>query len=296
MGGFEMLYTINNGRLELSADTFGAELHSLTLGGKQYLWQCGDAWKRYAPILFPFVCSPKDKKYKADGIEYTMPSNHGFARDMEFELVSQTKDEAWFSLKSNDETLAKYPFEFVLEIGYKLSGSEIKVTWRVTNPAKKDLLFSIGGHPAFMCPIAEQGKQSDYYLKLDTDKAITYGLICDGGLLDKEDNLLNVDVDGYCQIDEHMFDKDALIIENRQASRVSLCTPDKKPYLTVSFDAPLFGLWSPAGMGAPFICIEPWYGRCDRAGFAGELKDREYGNSLAQGEKFEKSYTIAIEL
>ena len=184
----------------------------------------------------------------------------------------------------------------MLEIGYKLSGSEIKVTWRVTNPAKKDLLFSIGGHPAFMCPIAEQGKQSDYYLKLDTDRAITYGLICDGGLLDKDDNLLKVDVDGYCQIDEHMFDKDALIIENRQASKVSLCTPDKKPYLTVSFDAPLFGLWSPAGMGAPFICIEPWYGRCDRAGFAGELKDREYGNSLAQGEKFEKSYTIAIEL
>ena len=41
---------------------------------------------------------------------------------------------------------------------------------------------------------------------------------------------------------------------------------------------------------------QPWYGRCDRAGFAGELKDREYGNSLAQGEKFEKSYTIAIEM
>lgn len=184
----------------------------------------------------------------------------------------------------------------MLEIGYKLSDSEIKVTWRVTNPAKNDLLFSIGGHPAFMCPVAEQGKQSDYYLKLDTDKAITYGLICDGGLLDKDDNLLKVDEDGYCQIDEHMFDKDALIIENRQASKVSLCTPDKKPYLTVSFDAPLFGLWSPAGMGAPFICIEPWYGRCDRAGFVGELKDREYGNSLAQGEKFEKSYTIAIEM
>ena len=71
----------------------------------------------------------------------------------------------------------------------------------------------------------EQGKQSDYYLKLDTDKAITYGLICDGGLLEKDDNLLKVDEDGYCQIDEHMFDKDALIIENRQASKVSLCTP-----------------------------------------------------------------------
>lgn len=70
-----------------------------------------------------------------------------------------------------------------------------------------------------MCPVAEQGKQSDYYLKLDTDKAITYGLICDGGLLDKDDNLLNVDADGYCQIDEHMFDKDALIIETDRLQR-----------------------------------------------------------------------------
>ncbi len=86
-------------------------------------------------MLFPFVGSLKDKKFTVDGTDYPM-GQHGFARDMEFELVSQTNDEAWFSLKSNDETLAKYPFEFVLEIGYKLSGSEIKVTWRVTNPAK----------------------------------------------------------------------------------------------------------------------------------------------------------------
>lgn len=33
-----------------------------------------------------------------------------------------------------------------------------------------------------------------------------------------------------------------------------------------------------------------------QSSFAGELKDREYGNSLAHGEKFEKSYTIAVEL
>ena len=289
---------LENESLELTINSFGAELKSITgkETGTQYLW---DADEKYNRRVMDDESNTKDCDFKERQIAEQVKDRYfrvGIARDMEFELVSQTKDEAWFSLKSNDETLAKYPFEFVLEIGYKLSGSEIKVTWRVTNPAKKDLLFSIGGHPAFMCPVAELGKQSDYYLKLDTDKAITYGLICDGGLLDKDDNLLKVDVDGYCQIDEHMFDKDALIIENRQASKVSLCTPDKRPYLTVSFDAPLFGLWSPAGMGAPFICIEPWYGRCDRAGFAGELKDREYGNSLAQGEKFEKSYTIEIEL
>lgn len=43
-----MLYEIKNDKLSVSADTFGAELHSIKLDGKEYLWQCGDAWKRYA--------------------------------------------------------------------------------------------------------------------------------------------------------------------------------------------------------------------------------------------------------
>ena len=102
-----MLYTIKNEKLELSADTFGAELHSLKLNGKQYLWQCKDPWKRYAPILFPFICSPKDRKYFAKGQEYTMKANHGFARDMEFAFEGQRKliD---FVLTENEESLAAF--------------------------------------------------------------------------------------------------------------------------------------------------------------------------------------------
>ncbi len=288
---------LENDLLEVTINSFGAELSSITgkETGTQYLWDADEKfWKRSAPVLFPFVGSLKDKKYTVDGKDYLM-GQHGFARDMEFSVVSKTNDEAWFELRSNDDTLAKFPFEFVLKIGYRLDGNDIKVTWHVENPGNKELLFSIGGHPAFMCPVTEEGKQSDYYLKFDADKALTYGLLGGDGLLDRDDYLLGVDINGYCAIDEHMFDKDALIIEHFQASKVSLCTPDKKPYLTVSFDAPLFGLWSPAGKGAPFVCIEPWYGRCDRADFSGELKDREYGNVLAVGETFEKSYDITIE-
>lgn len=288
---------LENDLLEVTINSFGAELSSITgkETGTQYLWDADEKfWKRSAPVLFPFVGSLKNKKYTVDGKDHPM-GQHGFARDMEFSVVSETKDEAWFELRSNDDTLAKFPFEFVLKIGYRLDGNDIKVTWHVENPGDKELLFSIGGHPAFMCPVTEDGKQSDYYLKFDADKALTYGLLGSDGLLDRDDYLLGVDINGYCAIDKHMFDKDALIIEHFQASKVSLCTPDKKSYLTVSFDAPLFGLWSPAGKGAPFVCIEPWYGRCDRADFSGELKDREYGNVLAVGETFEKSYDITIE-
>ena len=87
-----MLYEIKNDKLSISADTFGAELHSIKLDGKEYLWQCGDAWKRYAPILFPFICSPKDRTYKAGGQEYHMTANHGFARDSEFAFSGSTKN------------------------------------------------------------------------------------------------------------------------------------------------------------------------------------------------------------
>lgn len=148
-----------------------------------------------------------------------------------------------------------------------------------------------------MCPVDEKGKQSEYYFKFDTDKDLTYGLIADDGqgLLGQEEDVLPVAEDGYAQITKHLFDRDALIVENHQASVVSLCTSDKKPYLTVSFDAPLFGLWSPAGKGAPFICIEPWYGRCDRTTFDGSLEQREYGNILQTGGVFHKEYIITVE-
>ena len=99
---------------------------------------------------------------------------------------------------------------------------------------------------------------------------------------------------GMLSIDAGLFDRDALIIEGKQAKRVSLCDRDKKPYLSVSFDSPLFGLWSPAGKHAPFICIEPWYGRCDKASFEGTLEEREYGNVLKPGEIFEKEYQVEI--
>ena len=83
------------------------------------------------------------------------------------------------------------------------------------------------------------------------------------------------------------------MIEDRQADTVAIISADGETIVTVSFDAPLFGVWSPDHKNAPFVCIEPWYGRCDRAGFAGELSEREYGNKLAGGEKFKVSYTIA---
>ena len=290
-----MQVILENEELRIEINRFGAELTRI-YGKKndtEYLWNADPKyWKRSSPVLFPFVGSLKNKEYRFEGKTYPM-GQHGFARDMEFVIDSQSESEAWFSLTSNEETLEKYPFEFVLRVGYQLQGKELKVLWQVENPAQKELYFSIGGHPAFMCPLKQEGKQSDYYLKFDSAKPLSYGLVNEQGLMMEAEEILQTE-NGVVKITDNMFDRDALVIERRQATAVSLCTPDQKEYLTVRFDAPLFGVWSPAGKGAPFICIEPWYGRCDRASFNGSLEEREYGNTLKAKEIFKTEYTISI--
>ncbi len=285
-----MIYTIKNKSLTVEIDRHGAEVKSVKKNGTEYMW-CGDPkfWGRTSPVLFPFVGSVRNGKYKTGKREFAM-GQHGFARDMEFDLVSKTDSSAVFSLRSDPETLVKYPFEFVLEITYTITENTLTVGWSVKNPDSGDMHFSIGAHPAFMCPVKD-GKQTEYKLRFNADKDIEYYLL-EGGLLDRSRRYQLKLKDGYADIVPGMFDRDALIIEGGQASEISLCYPDGRAYVTVRTAAPLFGLWSPAGKNAPFICIEPWYGRCDASDFDGELSEREYSNTLAAEGVFNAEYTV----
>lgn len=278
---------LDNGIIRAEIDLHGAELKSVVKNGREYMW-CGDAkyWGRTSPVLFPFVGGLNGKTYRTGGREYTM-GQHGFARDLDFELVANEDNTAVFALKSNDETLKKYPFEFTLLIAYTLDEDKITVEWTVVNDNEFDMPFSIGAHPAFNL------SDGVNYFKFDNGEDITYRLIDENGLLvpDKQYTLKN---DGCVEITSEMFDNDALIIENNQATSVLLCDSSKEPYVEVNFTAPLFGLWSPAGKNAPFVCIEPWYGRCDRNDFSGDLSEREYGNIIAPETAFTASYEMTF--
>ena len=260
---------------------------------QEYLWHGDSAyWGRTSPVLFPIVGNYREKESVFEGKTYSM-SRHGFARDMEFTLESQKEEEIWFELKENEETLKKYPFAFRLHLGYRLDGRSVEVLWKVENPNEKKMYFSIGGHPAFNCPLKAEEKQSDYQLSFDTDKTLVCSILGETGLLTarkKEFELTNHKM----RIVEDLFDEDALIIEGNQAKRVGLVNPQGETYLEVEFDAPLFGIWSPAKKSAPFVCIEPWYGRSDKEDFSKKLEEREWGNELKAGELFEKSYQICV--
>lgn len=288
------LFQIGNEKITIQIDSMGAELKSLKRvdTGTEYMWEGNPAfWKRTSPVLFPLVGGLKNGEYLHDGRRYPM-GQHGFARDRQFQLKSQTNREIWFTLGSDEESLQEYPYEFLLELGYELQENMVIAKWKVTNPASGELHFSIGGHPAFRCPILEDTKQTDYRIRFDTKEKVISGII-QNGLMSDEKEVYPLE-NGYLRITEHLFDRDALVIEEDQSKEVALVKPDGRVYLTVRFDAPLFGIWSPPGKNAPFICIEPWYGRCDGINFTGTWEERKWGQRLASGESFEASYQIIV--
>lgn len=288
------LYVLENKDIRIKVDSHGAELRSLAdvKSEREYMW-CGDSeyWGRVSPVLFPVVGSYRNKECRYRGEVYQM-SQHGFARDMEFMLTEQTKEEIWFCLTDKENTWDKYPFAFSLEIGYKLEGRSVRVMWRVNNPAEEKMYFSIGGHPAFQAPRREQGRTT-CYIGFDGVESLTVRKLKDGLATDILQEI-RLQEGGLLPVTEEVFADDALIVENSQAKRVCLMNEQKEPYLTVNFTAPLFGLWTPPGKNAPFICIEPWYGRCDKEDFTGTLEEREWGNVLSAGETFEASYQIEV--
>ncbi len=293
--GGNMNHTIENEKIKLTVAEHGAEIRSLIrkADGVEIMWQADTAyWGRTSPVLFPLVGNYYQKKSIYDGKTYEM-GQHGFARDMDFTLVEKSDSALMFKLEDDASTHEKYPFGFILKIGYRLSGDSVEVSWHVENINDTRMYFSIGAHPAFNCNLDTDSIRFSKSGKPCTE--IKANVIAgDGsGCLSEESDVYAL-TRGILKMSDELFAKDALIVEGHQADEVSLLDANLNEIVSVTCPTPLFGVWSPVNKHAPFMCIEPWYGRCDRVGFNQKLEEREYGNSLDAGEIFDSIYEIRI--
>ncbi len=278
-------YKLENELIEVEIDEHGAELKSLVRKDNEteYMWNADPKyWGRTSPVLFPFVGAVKDSTYRTKGKSYSM-GQHGFARDMDFSLSEKITDALWFELKSNENTLEKFPYEFLFKIGYRIENNKVTVIWHVENIGSEILPFSVGGHPAF-------NNRKNSKLLFDIDGSVKSRTLVNGLAGDEIDTIpLN---NSFLDVTKKLFDKDALVLENQSIHKVSLCEESGEAYLTLTANCPLMGIWSPVGSDVPFVCIEPWYGRCDSIHFDGELSEREFGNLLNPNESWEREYSI----
>lgn len=284
---------LRNELLEVSAKSSGAELTSIKLNGYEYLWN-GDKkyWGRQAPILFPIVGRFKNDKTYIEGNEYSM-GRHGFARNMEFSEVSSCENKVTYLLKSNDETLKVYPYRFELYISYELIENRVKVTYEVNNIDDKTIFFSIGGHPAFRCPISEGESFNDCYVEFEKNEtqyfiSQTDGCIAftDEKVLDNE-NRIDLSKEKLKAIDTYIFrdlNSEVVSVKSNKSSR------------SVSLHAkgfPFYGIWT-HDSEAEFVCLEPWYGITDTVDCTGRFEEKLGVLSLEKGKRFSCSYEIEV--
>lgn len=285
---------LENDVSQVTINHHGAELSSFILKENklEYIWQGNpEYWGRHAPVLFPFVGRLKNDEYTYEGQTYKM-GQHGFARDMIFELESSSKTSANFLLKSNAETLAKYPFSFELRLCYTLEGKELTVGYEVTTESK-EMYFGIGGHPAFNVPLAEGTKFGDYYVHFNPSKS-RFLLPLKGAYIDLNEKTLG-QTNTSIQLNRHFFENDAFILETNGQNSFAILSDKTDHGVTLSYkDLPYVGIWSAYPKEAPFVCIEPWAGIADTVESTGDIKEKLGINRIEAGDVFTASYKIEI--
>lgn len=285
---------LNNQWMQIEIAEAGAELmHILDLKrNRELLWN-GDAayWKRRSPVLFPNVGKTYGNVMRIGGREYPT-CQHGFARDMVFSLEEGDETHAVYLLKADETTLARYPGKFELRIGYTLNGNVLKVAWNVRNAGDEDMPFTIGGHPAF-CFGQGEGK-ADYRLYFPGMEKIEYLLLDKTSGTAMPECVSTIELqENLLDLSDELFAHDALILDGNQVKEIWLKSRSGERRIGMKSAAfPNFGIWSV--QGAPFVCLEPWQGRCDNCGFDGEFAEKDNAVTLAAGGEFEISYDIVI--
>lgn len=275
------MVTIENKYLLVKINEFGAELTSIFDKdlNQELLYQKTSNWQRQAPVLFPIVGKLKDDSYLYKGYKYQL-SQHGFARDKEFLLVELSAKKAVFELIYDQDTYVLYPFKFKLYIEYKLTKQNVEVSYRVCNIDDYQMLYSIGGHPAF---IVDNYDGAKVVIK---PRKKTERYFLDGSyLLNSSGQFENViGIEGNSQL------KDTYIFSHLKKAKLEL-----KNYsiIVTSKKMPMFGIWASA-LDCNFICLEPWWGVCDKVNHLGELANKYMINFLPKHSQKVHSYKIKI--
>jgi len=258
-----MLITLHSDNYEVIINSVGAELKSFrSPDGKEFIWNSDPAfWMRSSPLLFPTIGNVRNNITNFRGRPYNMPK-HGFCKDSEFEVTSQSGNEATFTLKASEETLAAYPFLFELSLTYRLSGHTLEMTYSVINNDTGTLPYHIGAHPGFMCPLENGESLTDYQLvfeKEETFVATPYDLekLC----FSANGQVTHGEAGTVLSLTPEMFDNDAVYFPHVNSHSVKLVHHSLTHGIEVSYpDFHSIAFWTPIGGKAPFLCIEPWNG------------------------------------
>jgi galactose mutarotase-like enzyme len=237
------MIVVENEWLKVDIARHGAEVRKVTHKKNKldYMWTGDEAyWGRVSPVLFPIVGRLKEDHYDLDGKTYKM-SQHGFLRDVEFDVAEQTTTSVSFVFESLGSYVHVFPYEFKVMIRYRLIEDSLFVEWQILNENKGEMYFSIGAHPAFKVPLVENETIEDYHLhftpaanKNVMEYELKNSLIHEKGTANDLSTI---------QLTNSLFAHDALIYSN--IDKVALVSNQSNHGVEVIFEGfPFVGIWS----------------------------------------------------
>lgn len=258
-----MRINISNQGFQAVIDTMGAELKSYqTPDGQEYIWNSNpEYWFRSSPLLFPSIGNVRNSKTIINGQEYFM-DRHGFCKDSEFTILDQQENKVTFSLCDNETTKESYPFSFELRLTYELSASSLQMTYEIFNKDTREMIYHIGAHPGFNCPLFDGETLNDYILEFDEEETLESYVYDLENLCFFSNKKANHGAPGrIVKLYPEIFAQDALYFYHTNSHGISLKNPATGKGVHVDYpDFASIGIWSSIGGNAPFVCLEPWNG------------------------------------
>lgn len=291
--------TISKGGLSATISSKGAELTSLALDGREYLWQADPAfWGKHAPVLFPIVGSLRDDEATSAQGACRMP-RHGLARINEHRVAEVAGDGSAVAFEFSDtpETLEAYPFHFRLNMIYAITGeATLTQTFAVTNTGDVDLPFTVGGHPAFNVPApgAEGEAFEDYVIEFSEPWTCVAPTIAEGGLLTFDESTTPVENADVLPVSHELFANDAVMLTDVPGNTLTLRGTKSGRGVRVDFpDFKYIGIWSALG-DAPFVALEPWTGHATLTSEDDVFEHKRNVTVIAPGETRDFSFSMTV--
>lgn len=289
-----MRFILSNASSRAAVQTQGGELVSFQdQSGSEYIWEGNPAfWSGQNPILFPIVGSLKNNRINIGGTFFEM-ARHGFARHREFTLIERGDDFAVLELCEAPETLARYPFSFVLRVRHQLIENGFSTSFIIKNSGETPMPFCIGAHTAIRCPLLPGEPFEDYQLAFDQPEDADTLLLTPEGLIraGKTEPMLSR---GKIDLDYSTFQRlDTLIFQELHSRHVTLRNKKTGRGLSLDFHQfPMIAFWTKPG--APFLCMEPWHGCAALDSESGLFQDKPYVTELAPSMEKELSYSFTL--
>ena len=288
---------LENEYLKVKLHPKGAEIIEIISkkNNVNYMWKRDPRqWASSAPILFPIIGKVRNDTLKIDGKDYHLTS-HGFSRHTQYQVANATDSKVVYKLIPNDEIKAIFPYDFVLTVTYTLEGSTLSCNVAVHNPSSDDILFQVGGHPAFACPFYDGESSNDYFLEFNQNEKLDQKILDleKGGMSHQTRMFLNNEKRFF--VTQSQFNDDAIVVENFKSNMIALKSINHNHQIKFHMENfTHLGIWAAKHVG-DLLAIEPWCGHTDYYDFDGELKDKVGVVKLSSKQDFDCTFKVEID-